>query len=258
MRVTAYGSDVTEWTFLFDWPAGRVLGVRARPDDATDYALLRLDTEGSGDVWRDADDEVVAFDVPADPDTLSVKGRPDFGVPIGMPSLQHPDRRYLYWPPAGGGPDTPDAVTYDVHDLVRAYVDLTRWADAPRQRWARRRYEALTRGLGVPGRGPADQPADPASDVEPFFRQVVDQCRAIRSPFDGLLEAPSAIVDAYQQHGAAVSRSVEAARAALVPVLAVLMEAGWAIEPGATVTQEQLTQWGWNMDERRPEPADEW
>lgn len=259
VRLTAYGAGVTEWTFLFDYPAGRVLAMRGRPDDGGHYALLRLDTSGAGEVWRDADDEVVAYDVPLDLRTHRVEGRPDLPVPLGMPSLEHADRRYVFWPqPAARGFDATEGRTYDVHDLVRAYLDLDRWADAPRRRWARRRYEALTRGLGVAGRGPADQPADPASAVEEFFRNIVDQVRAIRSPFEGLLEAPSVVIHAYQQHGEAVGRSVEAARASLIPVLALLLQAGWDIEPGATVRHEQLAEWGWDLDDRRPEPVDEW
>lgn len=95
--------------------------------------------------------------------------------------------------------------------------------------------------------------------MDTFFRGVVDQFRAARSPFDGLLEAPSAIIDAHQEHGKAVSQSMAAAREALIPVLVVLVEAGWAIKPGAIVTREQLLDWGWDMDESLPElDQDEW
>jgi hypothetical protein len=61
--------------------------------------------DGTGEVWRDAD-EVVAFDFRADPHTQRIGGRPDVPVPLGMPSLQHPDRPYVLWPSAGPGLET--------------------------------------------------------------------------------------------------------------------------------------------------------
>lgn len=125
---------VTQWVFLYDWPAGRVLGVRGRSDEDAYYELLRLDTDGVGEVWRGADDGIIAFDVPADPQTHPVDWRPDLPMPAGILSLQHPDRRYVLWQEAQPGPVTDEGTTYDVHDLVRAYLDLDRWADAPRRR----------------------------------------------------------------------------------------------------------------------------
>jgi hypothetical protein len=246
---------MTEWAVLYDNPAGRVLALRAQRDGDHWVSRVHLDTEGAGVVWRDDDGEVLGYDLPLGPDLHPQGGRPDLPVPPPLLSMQHPEARYVWWLPVGPAEPVAGARRYDVRDLVRAYLELDRWRDAPRRRWARRRYEALTRGLGIVGRGPADQPADPATAVEDFFRRVVEQHDALQSPFAALLEAPEAVVEAYQRHREEVDRSLGGAREALVSVLAVLLEAGWHVEPGATVAHAQLAEWGWDLDERRPDPV---
>lgn len=138
-----------------------------------------------------------------------------------------------------------------VRDLANARVAAERVKDEQGEAadHLRRRYDALAAALAATGSGQRRRDAS----VEPLIDEAARALATLQSPFAGYLEAPPAVIDLYQLHGAALADQVERTRALLTEFLLDAYTALWNLAPDASVPESVLDGLG-----PGPAPASTW
>ena len=95
--------------------------------------------------------------------------------------------------------------------------------------------------------------------LDRLLLEWVEGYERIRSPFDGILEAPQAVGVLYEAHAPRIDRGIAAARENLAAMLADLLAATWGIPTGAVVMAADVRAVGFDPAEREPvQDYDDW
>ena len=146
-------------------------------------------------------------------------------------------------------------------DLVTAAANAmgSARAHADKGSYERRRYELLREQLGVQfdlldgDREPFGARPASLAGLPDLLRSTVERLARLRpNPFDGYLEAPAAVVEAYGRHNSEIGAATEALHRTLVDLAVDLLG---RLEPGVagrTTTHQALQAAG------LPDPVDPW
>jgi hypothetical protein len=120
------------------------------------------------------------------------------------------------------------------YDLAEAFLEARQWqhSSSAYGQWTRQRCEALSSAFGVPGKLYVDGRFD--SDFAFFLDSTARSYADLRSPFDGLLEAPEGVLDLHREFARRIDHHLAGARMSLIELTARLLETILGMKPGMT------------------------
>lgn len=142
---------------------------------------------------------------------------------------------------------------FTVSDLAWSHIGA--FGESADQR-ATDNHDALIAAFG--GRTPPRRAFGSFDYLSELLQDAAGAARDLRSPFSGYLEAPPAIIDLYQRHGAALSKSVSEVHSQIRELMTDTAAAMYAVPPDRSVTLDEAVAQGFVPDPPSPVSEDEW
>jgi hypothetical protein len=144
---------------------------------------------------------------------------------------------------------------YDIHDLVTAQVNATRFAGKHPDLadFHSARYRALSLAFGFEDTAESGDRA-----LETLAEAGIQASLGLHSPFSGFLEAPTSVIEFYHRYGPAIDDGIQQTAAAIRKLLEAVVSKLHGIPADRTVNDDDLRRNGFDPSTPWPEEFDYW